>query len=176
MSSLKEVVTIRKFIRINERIRSPQIRVVGPNGEQLGIVDSAKGLELAIQYELDLVEVAPNANPPVCRIMDFSKFKYDQEKKEREASKHHHAQIKEIRVRPNIEEHDYQVKLRQLKNFLNKGNKVKVNLMFRGREMTHKELGRKILDNFIADVAQEGQLEKEPTLEGRTLTLTMSPK
>jgi translation initiation factor IF-3 len=150
--------------------------VVGPNGEQLGIVDSAKGLELANQYELDLVEVAPNVNPPVCRIMDFSKFKYDQEKKEREANKHHHAQIKEIRVRPNIEKHDYEVKLRQAKNFLKKGNKVKINLMFRGREMTHQELGRKIIDNFIADTTQEGQVEKNPILEGRILTMLVSPK
>ncbi|MEW6008301.1 MAG: translation initiation factor IF-3 [Candidatus Omnitrophota bacterium] len=176
MPSFKEVVDIRKFIRINNNIRASQIRLIGPNSEQLGIVPLAKGLELASQHELDLVEVAAEARPPVCRIMDFAKFKYDQEKKEREAKRHQkQAQIKEIRVKPNIEEHDYQIKLRHAREFLEEGNKVKINLFFRGREMTHKELGKRILDQFITDLSIKGQLEKAPMLEGRTMSMVFAP-
>lgn len=167
---------IRKFIRVNNSIRSSQIRLIGPDGEQFGVVDLAKGLDLAITSELDLVEVAPNSKPPVCRVMDFAKFKYDQEKKEREAKKHQkQVQIKEIRVKPNIDDHDYQVKLRHALEFLQKGNKVKVNLLFRGREMSHKDLGQKVVDKFIADLSKAGQMEKPPILEGRSLSMVFAP-
>ena len=133
-------------------------------------------MELALQGELDLVEVAPQAQPPVCRIMDFSKFKYEQEKKERQAKKHQtFIKMKEIRVKPKIEEHDYQVKLKKLHTFLDKGNKVKINLFYRGREMSHQELGRRIVDRFILDSQEKGILEKPPGREGRVLSLVIAP-
>lgn len=161
---------------MNERIRASSIRVIGPEGEQLGILSKAKGLELAAQNELDLVEVAPQAQPPVCRIMDFSKFKYEQEKKERQAKKHQTLiKIKEIRVKPKIEEHDYQVKLKQLHSFLDRGNKVKINLFYRGREMSHQELGQRIINRFIQDSQEKGILEKPPSREGRVLSLVIAP-
>lgn len=171
------MVTIQKFIRVNERIRAPQVRLIGPAGEQLGIVSLQKALAMTEQYELDLVEVAPNAAPPVCRILDFSKFKYEEEKKERQSKKRQHqVHLKEIRVKPNIEEHDYQVKLKHLITFLQKKDKVKVGMFFRGREMSHQELGRRILDRFIAESTQYGAVEKPPILEGRTISMIIGPK
>lgn len=171
------MVKINKFIRINEKIRVPEVRLIGPDGNQLGVMATNRALELANQYELDLVEVAATANPPVCRIIDFSKFKYDQEKKEREAKKHQKmTRLKEIRVKPNIDEHDYETKLRQVITFLKKKDKVKINLFFRGRQMEHLDLGRKILDKFIADTQNDGQIEKDPMLEGRIISLVVGPK
>ena len=134
-------------------------------------------MDLAAKYELDLVEVAPQVKPPVCRIMDFSKYKYEQEKREREAKKHQkHFQIKEIRVKPNIEEHDYHIKLKHMLEFLKEGNKVKVTLMFRGREMAHKDIGRRVVDRFIQDAQNAGTVEHSPTLEGRFITMVVAPK
>lgn len=171
------MVSIKKYIRINERIRIPQVRLIGPDGSQLGVVPIQKAQEIANQNELDLVEVAPSANPPVCRIIDFSKFKYDQEKKEREAKKHQkQGRLKEIRLKPNIDSHDYDTKLKQAITFLKKKDKVKINLFFRGRQMEHLDLGRKVLDKFITDMQNEGQLEKEPTLEGRVMSFVVAPK
>jgi translation initiation factor IF-3 len=171
------VVAIKKFIRTNERIRVPQVRLIGPDGNQLGIVNTQRAQELANQSDLDLVEVAPTANPPVCRIIDFSKFKYDQEKKEREAKKHSkQGRLKEIRLKPNIDEHDYGTKVKQAITFLKKKDKVKVNMFFRGRQMEHQDLGRKILDKFIIDTQLDGQLEKNPSLEGRIMSLVIAPK
>ena len=170
------MVAIKKFIRVNERIRVPEVRLVGNDGSQLGVVAIQKALELADQSELDLIEVAPNANPPVCRIGDFSKFKYDQEKKEREDKKHQaHGKLKEIRIKPNITEHDYQVKLRQTLGFLKKKDKVKVTLVFRGRQMEHVDLGRRILDKFISDTQNAGQIEKTPVQEGRSIYMVIGP-
>lgn len=171
------MVAIKKFIRTNERIRVPQVRVIGPDGNQLGIMSSQRALEIANQHDLDLVEVAPGANPPVCRIIDFSKFKYDQEKKEREAKKHQkQSRLKEIRLKPNIDSHDYETKLKQAVSFLQKKDKVKVNLFFRGRQMEHIDIGRKILDRFIADTQAEALVEKQPGLEGRIMSLVLSPR
>jgi translation initiation factor IF-3 len=171
------VVAIKKFIRINERINAPQVRLVGPDGNQLGVMSAQRALELANQYELDLVEVAPTANPPVCRIIDFSKFKYDQEKKEREAKKHQkQGRLKEIRVKPNIDDHDYDTKLKQIIGFLKKKDKVKINLFFRGRQMEHLDLGRRVLDRFIMDTHNDGQVEKEPSLEGKIMSFVVAPK
>lgn len=154
-----------------------QVRLIGPDGNQLGVVPIQKALDLANQYDLDLVEVAPTALPPVCRIIDYSKFKYDQEKKEREAKKHQHqSKLKEIRLKPNIDDHDYETKLKQAITFLKKKDKVKVSLFFRGRQMEHMDLGRKIIDKFIADTQLDGQLEKEPSLEGRIISMVISPK
>jgi len=155
----------------------PQVRLVGPEGNQLGVVPTPKALELANQHELDLVEVASSASPPVCRIMDFSKFKYDQEKKEREAKKHSkQSRLKEIRLKPNIDDHDFQVKVNHAIAFLKKKDKVKVSLFFRGRQMEHMDLGRKIIDKFIVDTQNDGQLEKQPILEGRIISLVIAPK
>jgi len=153
------------------------VRLIGPEGSQLGIVPIQKALNLANQHELDLVEVAPQVEPPVCRIMDFSKFKYDQEKKEREAKKHQmKTRLKEIRLKPNIDEHDYQVKLKQAIGFLNKKDKVKVSLFFRGRQMEHLDLGRRVLDRFINDAQQAGKIEKNSVLEGRIISAVLSPR
>ncbi len=162
---------------MNERIRAPEVRVIGPNGEQLGIVSVKNGLDLANKYELDLVEVASQVKPPVCRIMDFSKYKYEQEKREREAKKHQKQfQVKEIRVKPNIEEHDYKIKLKHLVEFLKEGNKVKISLMFRGRELAHREIGKRVIDRFAADVKEAGVIEHGPSFEGRMIIMVVSPK
>ena len=171
------MVAIKKFIRTNERIRVPEVRLIGPDGNQLGVVPIQKAQELANQHELDLVEVAPSANPPVCRVIDFSKFKYDQEKKEREAKKHQkQGKFKEIRLKPNIDSHDYETKVKQVITFLKKKDKVKINLFFRGRQMEHLDLGRKILDKFIIDTQSDGQVEKAPAMEGRTMSFVVAPK
>lgn len=135
------------------------------------------GLDLASKYGLDLVEVAPQVKPPVCRIMDFSKYKYEQEKREREAKKHQkHFQLKEIRIKPNIEEHDYGIKLKHCLEFLKEGNKVKVTLMFRGREMAHRDIGRRVIDRFAKDVQPTAAVEHGPVLEGRLITMVVAPK
>lgn len=171
------MVDIQKYIRINDRIRSAEVRVVGPNSEQLGVVVIRRALELANQYNLDLVEVAPTAKPPVCRIMDFSKFKYDQEKKERRVKKSQKiSHLKQIRMKPHIEENDYQVKLRQAISFLENKDKVKLNLFFRGRELSFKDQGRRIIDRFVTDIATHGQVEKDPMMEGRIMSVVVSPK
>ena len=171
------MVTIKKFVRTNERIHVPQVRLIGPDGNQLGIMSTQRAQELANQYELDLVEVAPSATPPVCRIIDFSKFKYDQEKKERESKKHQkQSRLKEIRLKPNIDDHDYATKVKQAIAFVKKKDKVKINLFFRGRQMEHLDLGRKVLDKFIIDTQNDAQLEKEPSMEGRIMSMVIAPK
>ena len=143
----------------------------------MGVVAIQAALDLANQHELDLVEVAAGANPPVCRIIDFSKFKYDQEKKEREAKKHQkQGRLKEIRLKPNIDEHDLATKVKQASTFLKKKDKVRVNLFFRGRQMEHVDLGRKVLDKFIADTQGDGTVEKEPSMEGRIMSFVIAPK
>lgn len=153
------------------------MRLIGPDGGQLGIMSIQGAQELANQNELDLVEVAPSANPPVCRIIDYSKFKYDQERQEREAKKHQkQGKLKEIRLKPNIDDHDYKTKVKQVITFLKKKDKVKINLFFRGRQMEHLDLGRKILDKFMTDTQNDGQIEKAPTLEGRIMSFVVSPK
>jgi len=153
------------------------VRLIGPDGGQLGIVSIQRALDIANQHELDLVEVAPQASPPVCRVIDFSKFKYDQEKKEREAKKHQkQGKLKEIRLKPNIDSHDFETKLKQAVAFLSKNDKVKINLFFRGRQMEHMDLGRKVIDKFIADTQNTAQVEKGPTLEGRVISLVLAPK
>jgi translation initiation factor IF-3 len=169
---VSEVVRIQKRIRVNEQIRAVELRVIGPNSEQLGVVSCAQAMEFAQQHELDLVEVAPTAKPPVCRIMDFSKYKYEQEKKERRAKKHAHvSQLKQIRIKPHIEEHDYQTKLKQTIAFL-----VRVNLFFQGREMAFKDQAKTLLDRFVTDTAHLAQVEKDVMMEGRVMSIVISPK
>ena len=158
-------------------IRAPQIRVIGAEGEQLGIMAPDEGLKRARETGLDLVEVAASVSPPVCSIMDYSKYKYDQEKKEREARKKQHIiRIKEIRLKPQIEEHDYQTKLGHAREFLTKGDKVKWSLMFRGREMAHVERGRQLLDKIIQDMIDIGEVELPPKKEGRFMSMVLTPK
>ena len=150
--------------------------MIGPEAEQLGVVILTRALDLAQKYSLDLVEIAPMAKPPVCRIMDYSKFKYDQEKKERRIRKNQHVQhLKQIRLMPNIGEGDYKIKLRQIVNFLQKKDKVKVNMFYRGREMQHRELGLAILNRVMKDTVIHGQAEKAPTLEGRVMSVVIAP-
>jgi len=169
-------VIIVKFIRINDRIKASEVRVIGPESEQLGVVVLRRALDLAQEHDLDLVEIAPTAKPPVCRIMDYSKFKYDQEKKERLVKKNQHVtHLKQIRLKPNIGDGDYQIKLKQAVGFLTKKDKVKVNMFFRGREMAHKELGRRILERFITDTAEYGLPEKSPSMEGRVMYVLFNP-
>jgi len=171
------VVHIQKNIRVNERIRSPEVRVIGPNSEQLGVMVVKRALELAEESGLDLVEVASTATPPVCRVMDFSKYKYDQEKKERRVKKSQRiTHLKQIRVKPHIDDGDYKVKLKKAITFLEKKDKVKINLFFRGREMSFQDLGRKVLERFVADLAEYGQADKSFSFEGRVLSVAIAPK
>jgi translation initiation factor IF-3 len=171
------VIFISQELRVNQRIRVKDVRLIGVSGEQMGIVPTRDALQKAQEAGLDLVEVASQASPPVCRIMDFSKYKYDQEKKAKEAKKHQKViHLKEIKLKPNIEEHDYQVKLHHLKRFLTRGDKAKVTMIFRGREMSHIDIGKKVLDRVISDLSDSGELEKAPTREGRSITLNFIPK
>jgi len=151
--------------------------VIGPEGQQHGIMTPQEGLKIAREADSDLVEVAPLAKPPVCRVMDFSKYKYDQDKKEKESRKRQHTvRLKEVRYKPNIEEHDYQTKLGHIKDFLKKGNKVKISMRFRGRENAHTEIGRKILIRITQDMAGVSELITPPKKEGRFLNMVLAPK
>ena len=164
-------------MRINGRIRVREVRVVGEEGEQLGVLQTIDAMKKAEEAGLDLVEVAPTAVPPVCRIMDYSKFKYEQEKREKEARKKQKiVHLKEIRLSPKIGEHDYQFKLRNLEDFLKRGDKVKVTMMFKGREMAHVDLGRKILDRLGSDISQVGEIEEPARQEGRFINMVIRAK
>jgi len=157
---------------VNERIRAAQIRVIGEEGAQLGVMAPMDALRLARERELDLVEVAPQTNPPVCRIMNFNKFKYEEQRREREAKKKRHvAKLKEVKFKPHIETHDYQVKLAMLRRFLMRGDQAKVTMVYRGRELAHTELGRRILDRLIDDLKPISKVERSPQLDGRFMTM-----
>ena len=161
-----------KQLRVNERIRISQVRVIGDDGAQLGIMAPGDALRLARERGLDLVEVAPQTNPPVCRIMDFNKFRYEEQRRDREAKKKHHvAKLKEVKFKPHIEQHDYQVKLDMIKRFLTRGDQVKVTMVYRGRELAHTELGRRILDRLIEDLKPISKVERTPALDGRFMTM-----
>jgi translation initiation factor IF-3 len=162
---------------VNEQIRIPRLRVIDEDGEQLGILDRNEALDIARDRGLDLVEVAPNAHPPVCRIMDYGKFKYEESKKAKRAKqKQHQPRVKMIKFRPKTEEHDYAFKKRHIMEFLEHGDKVKVVVMFRGREMAHVELGERIVERLLNDLKDEAMLDDDPKLEGRNLTFMVSPK
>ena len=163
--------------KTNDRIRAKEVRLIGADGEQRGVVPIAEALKAAAEAGLDLVEVAPQAQPPVCRVMDFAKFLYMRAKQDRE-NRHHqkHAQLKELRFRPQIDEHDYQTKFRSLMKFLKQGNKVKVTVVFRGREMAHQEFGRRLMERLQSEVDGFAQVEKPPSQEGRFLFATLAPK
>jgi translation initiation factor IF-3 len=161
--------------RMNERIRVPEVRLIGEDGEQIGVIQTDLARERARAAGLDLVEVAASARPPVCRLMDYGKFKYEQRKKQQKArEKQHRIRIKGIRLRPKTDDHDFEVKLRQARSFLEDGNKVQVTLLFRGREMSHMELGRNVLMRFAAELADLSSVERAPKLEGRRMTLLLN--
>jgi len=162
--------------RVNDRIRAPEIRLIGADGKNIGVVTPREALSLAQDAGLDLVEISPNANPPVCKIMDYGKYKYDQQKKAVEAKKNQKTiEIKEVKFRPNIDTHDYDVKMRNVKKFLEEGDKVKVTLRFRGREMAHMELGSQLLQRVAGDVEGMGKVENMPKLEGRQMVMVIGP-
>ena len=162
--------------RINDRIRVPEVRLVGPSGEQVGIVPLAKALELAQEYDLDLVEVPANARPPVCKLMDYGKFKYESAMKAREARKNQaHTVIKEMKLRPKIDPHDYDTKKGHVVRFLKQGDKVKITIMFRGREQSRPELGYRLLQRLASDVEELGFVESAPKQDGRNMIMVLGP-
>ncbi|WP_078896663.1 MULTISPECIES: translation initiation factor IF-3 [unclassified Streptomyces] len=162
--------------RINDRIRVPEVRLVGPSGEQVGIVPLAKALELAQEYDLDLVEVAATARPPVCKLMDYGKFKYESAMKAREARKNQaHTVIKEMKLRPKIDPHDYDTKKGHVVRFLKQGDKVKITIMFRGREQSRPELGFRLLQRLADDVQDLGFIESSPKQDGRNMIMVLGP-
>jgi len=168
---------IIKELQINEEIREKEVRLIDVDGTQLGIVPIKKALEIANERRLDLVNVAPTANPPVCRILDYGKYKYELTKKEKEARKNQKIiNVKEIRLTPNIEEHDLQVKANRAIEFLKDGDKVKVSVRFKGREMGHTEMGEEVLKDFLKLVDEYGKVEKEAKMEGRNLVVILVPK
>lgn len=165
-----------KAHRLNDEITVPEIRLQGLEGEQLGIVNIRAALQMAEEAGVDLVEIAPTAKPPVCRIMDYGKFKYQEAKRAHEAKlKQKQVQVKEIKLRPGTDENDYQIKLRNMTRFLEEGDKVKVTLRFRGREMAHQEFGMRQLERIKADLEALGQVEQMPKMEGRQMIMVIAP-
>jgi translation initiation factor IF-3 len=163
--------------RTNQRIRVKQVRCIDEEGKMLGVMDTADALAIASQKGLDLVEIAPDQRPPVCRIMDFGKFKYEQKKKDQASKKkQHQSQVKEVRVRPKIAEHDVMVKVRKAREFLAEGDKVQINCLFRGREMAHKELGIKVMQEVFHHLQDIARVEREPHLEGRRMVMLVAKK
>ena len=170
-------IATEKPHRINGEIRVPEVRLIGIEGEQLGVVKTSDALQLAEENEVDLVEIAPTAAPPVCRLMDYGKFKYQEQKRQQEAkSKQKIIQVKEVKFRPGTDEGDYQVKLRNLRRFIEEGDKAKVTLRFRGREMAHQELGMRVLERVRDDLTELCQVEAMPKLEGRQMVMVLAPR
>lgn len=170
-------LNISKDMIVNEGIRAPQVRLIGQNGEQVGIKSKQEALDMAQNVNLDLVMVAPNAKPPVCRIMDYGKYRYEQQKKDKEARKNQKIiNLKEIRLSPTIEEHDFNTKLRNAKKFLEKGDKVKASIRFRGRAITHSDLGKQVLERLASECGELGEIEAKPKMEGRSMFLVLAPK
>ena len=161
---------------MNGRITAPQVLVIDEKGEKRGVMPTEEAIALAEEVGLDLVEVAPNADPPVCKILDYGKFKYQAQKKAAEARKKQKTiEVKEIKMRPTIDTHDYEVKMRNLHRFLEKGDKVKVSIRFRGREMSHAELGRELLQRVLADAGEDVKVELMPKMEGRQMIMILAP-
>jgi translation initiation factor IF-3 len=162
--------------RTNRRIKAREVRVVGPDAEQLGVLPIEQALARAQELGLDLVEVSPTAKPPVCKIMDYGKFKYLEKKKQNEAKKKQVVvQLKEVKLRPRTEEHDYDVKIKKVREFLAESNKARITVMFRGREMSHKELGQKVLQRVIEDLRETAVIESAPRIEGRQMFMILAP-
>lgn len=164
-------------VRRNDMIRAREVRVIGAEGEQLGILQRSEAISMAREAGLDLVEVAATSEPPVCRIMDYGKFRYEQQKKKAEAKKRQAVvQIKEIKVRPKTDDHDYETKLRHIRRFLEGGDRCKITVFFRGREIVHKDRGQSILDRIVEDLADVSRVEQDARAEGRTLQMLLVPK
>ncbi|WP_133120569.1 translation initiation factor IF-3 [Heyndrickxia camelliae] len=162
---------------VNDGIRAREVRLIGQNGEQLGVKSRNEAIEIASRVNLDLVLVAPNAKPPVARIMDYGKYRFEQQKKEKEARKNQKViSIKEVRLSPTIEEHDFNTKLRNALKFLEKGDKVKASIRFKGRAITHKEIGQRVLDRFAEACAEVSTIESKPKMDGRSMFLVLAPK
>ena len=162
---------------MNDAIRAPKVRCIDPEGTQLGVLETSEAIRQAEDFGLDLVEVQPNVDPPVCKILDYGKFKFEAQKKRNEAKKKQKViEVKEIKLRPNIDEHDYQVKMRSVQKFLDEGDKVKVTLRFRGREMAHQELGVNVLNRVREDTDEVAKIEAFPKLEGRQMIMVIAPK
>ncbi len=173
----RRCINITKNFRVNEEIRAREVRVVDPSGNQLGIMPVREALRLAEERQLDLVEIAPQAKPPVCRLMDYGKYKYEQSKREKEARKRQRIiNIKEVKLRPSIEEHDFQVKARNAARFLKEGDKVKVTIMFRGREIMHTQLGHQLLLRLAEQVKDLSIIERQPKLEGKNMVMILAPR
>ncbi|MCS6922566.1 MAG: translation initiation factor IF-3 [Elioraea sp.] len=167
----------REGPRVNEEIRIPQVRLIGPDGEMIGIVPTREALWRARDLGLDLVEISPNADPPVCKILDFGKYKYEQQKKKSEARKKQKiVEVKEIKIRPNIDDHDYDVKMRQAKGFIQEGDKVKVTLRFRGRELAHIDLGMKVLERVKNELDPIAKVEQMPRMENKQMIMVLTPR
>ena len=167
----------REGPRVNQEIDSRSIRLVDADGEMVGVVSLREGLEMAREAGLDLVEVSPNADPPVCKILDFGKYKYEIQKKRNEARKKQKViEVKEIKLRPNIDDNDYMVKMRSMRKFLEEGDKVKVTMRFRGREMAHQDIGLKVLDKVREELDDLGKVEQFPRVEGRQMVMVMAPR
>ncbi|WP_428535771.1 translation initiation factor IF-3 [Rhodopila sp.] len=163
--------------RVNEEIRIPQVRLIDQDGEMQGVLTAREAIQRAFAVGLDLVEISPNADPPVCKILDFGKFKYEQQKKRNEAKKKQKViEIKEIKVRPNIDENDYQVKMRAMKSFIDEGDKVKVTLRFRGREMAHQDIGVRVLERIRSEMDTTSKVEQMPRMENRQMVMVLSPR
>lgn len=163
--------------RVNEEIRVPQVRLIDEEGEMLGVMSARDALQRAYAAGLDLLEISPNADPPVCKILDFGKFKYEQQKKRNEAKKKQKVvEIKEVKVRPNIDENDYQVKMRAMKSFIDEGDKVKVTLRFRGREMAHQDIGVRVLERIRNELETETKVEQMPRMENRQMVMVLAPR
>ncbi|EZP60519.1 translation initiation factor IF-3 [Exiguobacterium acetylicum] len=172
-----EVLTISKDLLINESIRAREVRLIGADGAQLGVQSRNEALRLAEEAELDLVMVAPQATPPVCKIMDYGKYRFEMQKKDKETRKNQKViQMKEVRLSPTIEENDFQTKFRNAKKFLENGNKVKASIRFRGRAITHSEIGRRVLERLATDLSEFGVVEQRPKMEGRSMFLVLAPK
>ena len=166
-----------KEMQINEEITDKEVRLISNDGEQLGIVSAAQAQKLAAEKNLDLVKIAPQAKPPVCKIMDYGKYRFEQSKREKEAKKNQHVvEIKEIRMSPGIDVGDFNTKLKNAQKFLADGNRVKVSVRFRGREMAHTDIGKDLLVRFAEQCAEVATLDKEPKLEGRSMSIFLSPK
>jgi translation initiation factor IF-3 len=163
--------------RVNEEIRSPQVRLIDESGEMAGVMTAREAQQRAYSVGLDLLEISPNAEPPVVKILDYGKFKYEQQKKRNEAKKKQKViEIKEIKVRPNIDENDYQVKMRAMKSFIEEGDKVKVTLRFRGREMAHQDIGVKVLERIRTEMDPTSKVEQMPRMENRQMVMVLSPR
>ena len=163
--------------QLNEEIRDSEIRLIGVTGEQLGIMSAAQALKIADERGLDLVKISPQAKPPVCKLMDYGKFRFEQSKREKEARKNQHTvEIKEVRMSPGIDVGDFNTKLKNAQKFLSEGNRVKVSVRFRGREMAHTEIGRDLLLRFAGQVKEIAAMDKDPKMEGRSMSIFLSPR